>query len=201
MASPYTAEMRSASSPQNVPPLEQQDFVEMREETANTEDESVNDHDHGRDDERTPADWVNDQEQFSHLPPLPEGWIRVRSRTTGDIYYCYADTGETTLTEPTVAGPLSEQENSPTKGDAQDVELPPGWVEVVSRSSGKIYYWHAGLQKSQFTRPTAADATGGSEGDKDDKLPPGWIKMLSKSTGKQYYFNTETQVSQFEFPT
>merc|ERR1711877_6593 len=97
-----------------------------REETEDEEN-------HARDDERTPADWVNDQAQFSHLPALPEGWIRVRSRTTGDIYYCYAETGETTLTEPTQPGPPSGQHSRDNKGEA-DAPLPSGWVEVVSRS-------------------------------------------------------------------
>lgn len=194
MTNPYSADMKTGSSPENVPPLDQQDFA-LREETGHTYSNDDNA------DDRTPAEWGNDQEQFSNLPPLLEGWIRVRSRTTGEIYYCFTQTGETTFTEPTAAPSASDSREQmasrPQEGDLEP--LPPGWVEVVSKSSGKIYYWNAVLQKSQFTRPTAADSI--PEGGESAQLPPGWIKMKSKSTGKDYYFNSDTQTSQFEIPT
>lgn len=197
MTNPYSADMKATSSPDNVPPLDQQDFT-TREDTV---DNTAGGGEDGEEDDRTPAEWQLDQEQFSHLPALPEGWIRVRSRTSGEIYYCFAETGETTFTEPTGPPGTTSQEDQGDRGGIEE-ELPPGWIEVVSRSSGKTYYWNAQLQKSQFDRPTAADATGSAEGENmEDKLPPGWIKMLSKSTGKYYYFHTETQVSQFEKPS
>mmetsp|Transcript_86 Transcript_86/g.230 ORF Transcript_86/g.230 Transcript_86/m.230 type:complete len:464 (+) Transcript_86:63-1454(+) len=34
--------------------------------------------------------------------------------------------------------------------------LPPGWALCYSRSSGKPYYYHAGLKKSQYARPTSS---------------------------------------------
>jgi len=95
---------------------------------------------------RSVEDWAKDQQQFSHLPKLPDGWIRVKSRTTGAIYYCYTETGETILDEPT--GPPPSQRSE--KG------LPRGWVEMVSRSTGRAYYWNSQLQKSQYNRPVEA---------------------------------------------
>jgi YHS domain-containing protein len=148
---------------------------------------------------RTASEWANDQEQFAHLPPLPPGWLRVVSRSTGKVYFCYPETGETTFTEPTGPPPSKVQQNN---------SLPPGWTEMVSRSTGRTYYWHAGLQKSQFDFPTAADAPGGAPapspqapGNRSDaSLPEGWTQMVSRSTGKTYYFNQQTQQSQFEHP-
>lgn len=92
---------------------------------------------------RAASEWVKDQEQFAHLPPLPDGWMRVKSRQSGQIYYCHRATGKTTFTEPTVS-----------TGINPETGLPPGWIEKVSRTNGKAYYWNAQLQVSQFERPT-----------------------------------------------
>ncbi|CAJ1402597.1 unnamed protein product [Effrenium voratum] len=80
--------------------------------------------------------WAQRQDQFSELPKLPSGWIRVPSKSSGSIYYVNLPTGESTFTSP-----ISD-------------ELPPGWEVVTSRSTGKQYYWHAEHQISQFERPT-----------------------------------------------
>jgi hypothetical protein len=146
----------------------------------------------GDDSGRSLNAWVNDQDQFKGLPPLPDGWIRVRSRTTGAIYFCYTDTGETTFTEPT--GPPSGLENEAR-------ELPPGWVEVMSRNTGQIYYFHAGLEKSQFEFPTLEDSELPPEAADENGLPSGWVEVVSNSTGKVYYYHADTETSQFEFPT
>lgn len=151
---------------------------------------------------RTAQDWAKDQSQFAHLPKLPEGWIRVKSRTTDAIYYCYVETGETTFTEPT--GPPTSKRS---EGGADD--LPAGWVEMVSRTTGRTYYWNSQLQKSQFERPTMDGGSpgggggggGGGEGGTNGELPPGWIQMVSRSTGRTYYFNASMQKSQYEKPT
>merc|ERR1711957_349614 len=95
---------------------------------------------------RTASEWAADQAQFAHLPPLPVGWLRVVSRSTGKLYYCYPETGETTFQEPT----------GPPPSIANAKQLPYGWVELVSRSTGLTYYWNAELQKSQFEVPTGA---------------------------------------------
>jgi YHS domain-containing protein len=98
-------------------------------------------------------------------------------------------------------------------------KLPPGWTEMVSRSTGRTYYWNAELQRSQFDKPTGSEepglakatsppsSPGGEKGDKkpaseeDASLPQGWVSMVSRSTGRVYYFNVETQQSQFDRPT
>mmetsp|Transcript_42200 Transcript_42200/g.77303 ORF Transcript_42200/g.77303 Transcript_42200/m.77303 type:complete len:225 (-) Transcript_42200:168-842(-) len=126
---------------------------------------------------RTKEDWAQDQSQFAHLPKLPDGWIRAKSRTTGDIYFCFLETGETSFTQPT--GPPA---------------LPPGWVEKLSRSTGKKYYYNSQTQESQFDRPRAEKTT-------SVNLPAGWIMLTSVSTGRPYYFNESLQKSQFKVPT
>lgn len=151
---------------------------------------------------RTASDWANDQAQFSHLPPLPPGWLRVISRSTAKMYYCFPETGETTFVEPT--GPPASTQAKP--------KLPPGWAELISRSTGRVYFWNAELQKSQFDIPTGNErpellqAQANSEtqppiGYEDPSLPPGWVTMVSRSTGRTYYFNSHTQQSQFDRPT
>jgi hypothetical protein len=97
--------------------------------------------------ERTCADWINNQAQFAHLPPLPEGWMRVRSRTTGAIYYCNTETYETTFEEPTQA-----QAVKPRVVPRSD--LPPNWVQMISRTTGQRYFWNCVTDKSQFEEPT-----------------------------------------------
>lgn len=87
---------------------------------------------------KTALEWASEQEQFADLPALPQGWIRVKSASTGRLYYFNMVTGKTTFTEPT--------------------DLPPGWVQIKSRSTGQPYYWNAQLKKSQFERPTGEAA-------------------------------------------
>merc|ERR1719235_838326 len=197
VARPYSANSRKGS-PHTVPPLDLQDIINSKEPFNEAtgiaeEDECGNQFHSGR----TANDWASDQSQFAHLPPLPEGWIRVRSRTSGAIYFCYTLTGETTFTEPTAPGALGGAGADTSTGGGQD--LPPGWTEVVSRSTGQIYYWNSALQKSQFEKPMAENAPAEVQMESAD-LPAGWVAMVSRSTGKTYYFNSETQQSQFERP-
>jgi hypothetical protein len=143
---------------------------------------------------RTASEWAANQEQFAHLPPLPPGWLRVMSRSTGKLYYCYPETGETTFAEPTGPPPSMTGEND---------NLPPGWTKMVSNSTGRDYYWHAGMQKSTFEFPTQGDSTVTSErtgSDSQSSLPDGWVQMVSRSSGRIYYFNTVTQESTFAHP-
>jgi len=102
----------------------------------------------GKNSPRTAADWANDQAQFNHMPQLPEGWIRVTSRSTGEIYYCCTATGETTFEEP-----------KPSQAVAKSEDLPPGWVEMTSKTTGRKYYYNTLLQKSQFDRPESLPVT------------------------------------------
>eukprot|EP00933_Yihiella_yeosuensis_P039794 TRINITY_DN3396_c2_g2_i1.p1 TRINITY_DN3396_c2_g2~~TRINITY_DN3396_c2_g2_i1.p1 ORF type:complete len:753 (-),score=199.34 TRINITY_DN3396_c2_g2_i1:108-2327(-) len=77
-------------------------------------------------------DWLNDQDQFSHLPKLPPDWIRIKKSGSDTIYFFNTRTGASTFDEP----------------------LPDGWVMVKSKSSGKTYYWNEQLNKNQFEKPT-----------------------------------------------
>ncbi|CAE7228372.1 LOC106772409 [Symbiodinium necroappetens] len=77
--------------------------------------------------------WASQQDQFSHLPQLPDGWIRIPSKSAGACYYVNLRTGTATFRSP--------------------LDLPPGWVKVMSRSTGRHYYWHAEKQISQFELP------------------------------------------------
>jgi len=52
--------------------------------------------------ERTEAtDWIKAQDgQFGHLRPLPKNWIRIKSRSTGSIYFYNTKTGKSEQNEP-----------------------------------------------------------------------------------------------------
>jgi len=146
---------------------------------------------------RTASDWARDQEQFAHMPPLPEGWIRVKSRNSGTIYYCCKETGETTFVEPTAA-----------KAVSKNSDLPAGWIEMASRNTGRKYYWNTVLKTSQLEKPTvSALSNGGARpeppkpGNDNEGLPEGWVSMVSRSTNKNYYFNAKEQKSQYDRPT
>jgi hypothetical protein len=78
------------------------------------------------------SQWKTDQSEFANLPPLPLGWIRVRSRGSGSVYFWNTNTHTPSNTFP----------------------LPPGWKQCVSKSSGKIYYFHAGRRESSYDVPT-----------------------------------------------
>jgi len=144
---------------------------------------------------RTAADWLLEQNQFADLATLPEGWIRAKSRSNDEVYYCCVETGETTFVEPTAAQAVNK--NAP---------LPDGWVEMQSRSNGKIYFWNTLTETSQFEKPVAsalnnAQANLQAASDDDGPLPEGWASMASRKTGKSYYFHAQTQTSQFDRPT
>jgi len=85
---------------------------------------------------KTLKEWLEDQDQFKDLPALPEDWIRVRSKTSGAIYYVNYKSGATQLTQP-------------------ELPLPPGWTVETSKSSGRRYFWNATRGESRFDRPKA----------------------------------------------
>lgn len=98
-------------------------------------------------------DWAMKQDQFVHLPMLPIGWIRIKS-SSGRIYYLNTETGATTFNEPprlklAASGVPASPPTPPLASN-----LPLGWEEKTSRSSGKAYFWNAELKVSQFDRPT-----------------------------------------------
>jgi len=85
---------------------------------------------------KTVREWEAAQAEFADQPKLPSGWIRVKSRSSGEVYYFNKKTRESTFDMPEAA-------------------LPAGWTKQVSKSTGKVYYFHAQKRLSQFDRPTA----------------------------------------------
>jgi len=54
---------------------------------------------------QTKEEWMRRQKEFfSHLPALPKGWIRVRAKSHGKIYYYNVNTGESTPHAPKGTG-------------------------------------------------------------------------------------------------
>mmetsp|Transcript_37451 Transcript_37451/g.105757 ORF Transcript_37451/g.105757 Transcript_37451/m.105757 type:complete len:468 (-) Transcript_37451:58-1461(-) len=84
---------------------------------------------------KTVNQWEQDQSEFANEPKLPPGWIRIKSNSTGKVYYYNKKTQQSTF-------------------DIPEQPLPEGWTKQVSKSTGKSYYFHAGRKQSQFTRPT-----------------------------------------------
>lgn len=83
---------------------------------------------------KTVREWEQEQQkEFANEPKLPSGWIRIKSRSSGDVYYF----------------------NKLTKESTFEVPLPTGWTKQVSKSTGKSYYYHAQKRMSTFERPEA----------------------------------------------
>jgi len=85
---------------------------------------------------KTVAEWEKEQEKYAHLPKLPPHWLRVTSRSSGDVYFYNKRTKESTFEMP-------------------DAPLPDGWTKQTSKSTGKTYYFHAKKKLSVFERPTS----------------------------------------------
>ena len=156
---------------------------------------------------------------------LPAPWEERVSRSTGEVYYFNAETGESTYNRPGAAPPDPRV-------------LPAPWEERVSRSSGKIYYFNPQTNESTYDRPTLDDkpqhddaneqhelftsqddefatstrAPGSSSTEvtqrreasllsPDASLPVGWTIRQSRSTGDTYYLNLLTAESTYEKPT
>jgi len=82
---------------------------------------------------KTVSQWEKEQEEFAHLPPLAANWLRIKSKSSGEIYFYNKKTQEATFEQP----------------------LPDGWTKEVSKSTGKVYYFNAKKRQSTFERPTA----------------------------------------------
>lgn len=56
---------------------------------------------HANEDPTTTEGWVEAQDRlFGNLPPLKDGWIRIRSKSSGLVYYYSTKNGESTSIEP-----------------------------------------------------------------------------------------------------
>jgi len=82
--------------------------------------------------------------------------------------------------EKTVSDWEKEQEKF-----ADQAKLPEPWIRILSKKTGKVYFFNKETQESSFEMP----------------LPEGWVKVVSKSTGKTYYFNAQSKKSTFVRPT
>jgi len=81
---------------------------------------------------RSVAEWKSQQAEFAHLPRLPEGWIRIKSRSSDEIYFW----------------------NTLTKTSQYDHPLPEGWTKQRSKTTGKVYYFNVKKGQSVFVPPT-----------------------------------------------
>merc|ERR1712187_119598 len=57
---------------------------------------------------KTLAEWEREQSQFADLPKIPPEWLRIRSKSTGEVYFYNKNTRESTF-------------------DLPKFPLPPGW--------------------------------------------------------------------------
>jgi len=81
--------------------------------------------------------WIKAQELlFGHMPPLPEDWIRIRSKSSGKIYQYNTETGES------------------KEGAGGSKSLPPGWKQMTSKSTGQTYFYNTNTGESRFEEPS-----------------------------------------------
>lgn len=85
---------------------------------------------------KTANDWERDQDKFDDTRPLPPGWMRIKSKSSGDVYFFNKQTQE-------------------SKFEFPEWPLPEGWTKQKSKSTGKVYYFNAQRKQSTFERPTA----------------------------------------------
>jgi hypothetical protein len=116
--------------------------------------------------------------------PLAAGWQTKTSRKTGKVYFYNRVTGASTFDPPLADGGgsgsgggllLSAPKSStpakaqPASAAAQEegggvvvggngAPLPPGWETRRSRSSGKVYFYHAATSRSEWKHPAALAA-------------------------------------------
>lgn len=85
---------------------------------------------------KTIAEWEAEQSQFADQPKLPPNWLRIKSRSSGEVYFWNIQTQKAQF-------------------DMPEHPLPDGWTKQKSKSTGKVYYFHAAKKLSQFDRPKA----------------------------------------------
>ncbi|CAE7447854.1 unnamed protein product, partial [Symbiodinium natans] len=115
---------------------------------------------------KTVREWEAEQNEFSNQPTLPSGWLRIKSRTTGEVYYFNKITQKSQfempkkVEEPTPKKVAKQAEGAPAKGTApaqgrKAEDLPNGWTKHISKRNGKVYYFHKATNISQYYRPKA----------------------------------------------
>jgi hypothetical protein len=148
-----------------------------------SEEPNYYDEDNPPDDE---AIW--DDEFKSWVYPLPQ-----------EMYEMY-DEKDNVEPEPAPMPPPAPMPALPTEDPsivAARIGLPAGWEPLISRSTGRIYYYNKNTGNKQYEVPTddprIAEASIG--------LPAGWVPLISRSTGRIYFYNQTTGKKQFERPT
>merc|ERR1712062_366452 len=104
--------------------------------------------------------WVKAQHRlFSGLSKLPKGWIRMRSKSKGLIYFYNVDTGASSGTEPPGTSSADEPKTIEDWAAQQKrlfpgfSKLPPGWIRMRSKSKGLVYYYNTETGESSPTEP------------------------------------------------
>mmetsp|Transcript_56608 Transcript_56608/g.132888 ORF Transcript_56608/g.132888 Transcript_56608/m.132888 type:complete len:452 (+) Transcript_56608:71-1426(+) len=116
--------------------------------------------------DKTVREWEAAQNEFSDEPSLPAGWLRIKSRTTGDVYFFNKSTQQSQFEMPEVPVPKKVEKEAPPSKPAPNrgpagVEskkidsLPAGWTQHISKRNGKVYYFHKATNISQYYRPKA----------------------------------------------
>eukprot|EP00439_Symbiodinium_sp_Y106_P065945 s303_g10.t1 len=113
--------------------------------------------------DKTVREWEAAQNEFSDEPSLPAGWLRIKSRTTGDVYFFNKSTQQSQFEMPEVPVPKKVEKEAPPSKPAPNrgpagVEskslkidsLPAGWTQHISKRNGKVYYFHKATNISQY---------------------------------------------------
>jgi len=146
------AEMDAGRLKADVPEEEEEDDGDGEEEGATDGDPDTVD------------GWATAQSRlFKGLSKLPEGWIRMRSKSSGLIYFYNVDTGESSPNEPGSKSRTDAVERADAKASVTQPETVDEWVAA---------------QRELFPGLPA--------------LPRGWIRMRSKSTGLTFYYNVDS---------
>ena len=102
--------------------------------------------------------------------PLPDGWRQLVDKK-GRTYYYERATKAVSWTRPTVQrtqSPLAASPDGQT-GEATTESLADGWTAIRDPTVRQTYYYHAGTDRSSWTRPTPLHGAGG----RALKLAPG----------------------------
>ena len=91
---------------------------------------------------------------------------------------------------PSCASGSSQATASVVVSEAQE-ELPVGW-RTASSPDGRVYFYHAATQTTQWTRPTNEAV--------EPPLADGWRKVRSLD-GEAYYYHVATQKTQWTRPS
>eukprot|EP00929_Paragymnodinium_shiwhaense_P100749 TRINITY_DN632_c4_g1_i1.p1 TRINITY_DN632_c4_g1~~TRINITY_DN632_c4_g1_i1.p1 ORF type:complete len:585 (+),score=144.82 TRINITY_DN632_c4_g1_i1:135-1889(+) len=131
----------------------------------------------------TMEEWKAAQSRlFGHLPKLPEGWIRMKSKSKGLLYFYNWQTGESSKDAPPGAGSGPRPESSSSQARAAAPAKP---AQDAGPEPQSVAEW-AAAQERLFGHMC--------------KLPAGWIRMRSKSKGLIYFYNTTTGQSTKDEP-